>query len=167
MNSFSHINVTLAGELDARMQISDEMLCAIPNSEEAIESFCQNFNNTPAAFESRFILSSMPRVVIHWHLAGNGAGLAQLFCEGDAQIDMLLLLSGIDQAADEAAIRAAEVWISEPPRSPKSITVFQDIRRAPRPLLVSLSKSRFAERTVHVELIEWTFAAAFFRVNPL
>jgi hypothetical protein len=164
MESFSHLHATLAGIVDGRMIVSDELMSGIPNARHAIASFARQITDGEMDFQSGPLFSQIPPVTLHWRPHGNAAGIAYLSCAAEPASDLVLLLGADASDNEAAAIRATEAWWKEQANACPIASIINGIQQAQRPLLASISQLPFAARTVHVEVIQWTFAAAFFQI---
>lgn len=106
-----------------------------------------------------------PRIVAQWRSFGKTAGVVTVSSKPDAPDEVeniLLVLTGLDHPADQAAITAYEQYIGKTGMSAAWSRTFRQIATTSRPLL-----ARFIVKPEEAELrMEWVslcFAAAFFR----
>ncbi len=145
------------------MLITDELLNGLPAFPKSITSFAEQFSRNATTFEVRASNTSETFAVFHWNAFADSAGAATMRCGDEPDNDLLLLMSGIDAAADERALWFAANWMKEHHVAPPMI-LLEQLRESACPLLITFSRLRFAERTLPVEVQCWAFARAFFDI---
>lgn len=152
-----------SGKVVATMWPSLDLLAQNPDVEEVVGTFKDRLNESPDAFQSRLRFRRAPEVRLQWQAFHPTAGVADLTYEGQQLSQTLLLLSGKDEAADEAAVNAFEQTLKAQGETPDLPNTFTQIRTAPRPLLVSFGARSLEETDLVVNMIEWGLAAAYFQ----
>lgn len=131
-----------------------------------VSTFIERLIASPDRFEQYVVFRSPPAVRVNFVPLGPTAAIAEFQHEKDGYNETALLLTGIHSEVDRHVLGAAmtnapsESRISDTPTEP-----LQQIGKMPRPLVVVKGTRGFPEREVVIEMIEWSLAAAFFRLR--
>lgn len=146
------------GRVQSAMWPSLDMLDA-PDLKELMAAFSQNLEGEAKEFRQIIRFREWPMVIVQWRDLHPTAAVADLSYGSQEVDERLLLLSGKDADADEAAIRTMEGSLRRDGDFANALT---QIRTAPRPLLVCIGSQSFEKSDLVVNLIEWALAAAYF-----
>lgn len=157
----SVLDVTAGVEIIGYGSISESIL-TFPDVvilKSTFETYLQDAAGGP--FRCRLSFRNIGEIHLHWQPFHLTAGVADILYDSVRLVQQtLLLLSGRDSTADDAAVRS---MLASRSRAGDPLELPSRIADAPRPLAVCFSTSPAWETEMTVDLVRWTFGDAFFR----
>lgn len=135
----------------------------LPQGRAVCNLFAEFLAGRPGEFREKLPFVAKGEVELEWAAAG-GAAFAAFFADGKP-VSMGVLLSGVDEEADDNMLEALRVSVLEPILGERARTALD----APeRPLLLTLVTNDQPEMTPAIQLLATALASVYFRaVNTL